>query len=139
MHNLRIKLILAFLSAVIVPSFFTALLSIKETREFAENPFNLAFFNEVKQIDNGISLMFKLIADNTNLLSKNSLLEESYQDITRYMDKSASTISPLAVESKQADLYRLFLDIASSFSELNYIYYGTTIGGYVQWPASTLR
>lgn len=138
MHNLRIKLILAFLSAVIVPSFFIALLTIKETREFAENSFNHAFFNEVKQIDKGISLMFKLIGDNVTLLSKNSLLEENHQDLTRYLNQPAATISPLAIESKQADLYRLFLDISSSLTELNYIYYGTTLGGYLQWPAGDI-
>jgi signal transduction histidine kinase/DNA-binding response OmpR family regulator len=135
MHNLRIKLILAFLSAVIVPSFFTVLLTIKETREFAENSFNHAFFNEVKQIDKGISLMFKLIGDNVTLLSKNSLLEGSHQDITRYLNQPATTMSPLSTKSKQANLYRLFLDTASSLTELNYIYYGTSLGGYLQWPA----
>ena len=135
MRNLRLRLILAFLSAVIVPSFFTALLSINESKNFAKSSFHHAFFNEVRQIDNGISLMFKLIADNITLLSKHSLIEASHQDITRYLDQPATMMQPLKVPSKQADLYRLFLDISSSFTDLSYIYYGTSLGGYLQWPA----
>lgn len=135
MQNLRVKLIVGFLAAVIVPTFFTGLLTINETRKFAKNSYNFAFNNEVKQIDAGISLMFKLISNNVTLLSKNPLLEQSHQSITRYVNSPATTMKPLADDSKQAALYRRFLDIASSITELNYIYYGTTIGGYVQWPA----
>jgi len=135
MHNLRIKLVLAFLFAVIVPSFFIALLSIKETKEFAKNSFDHAVINEVRQIDKGISLMFKLIGGNVTLLSKNKLLEQSHKSIPLYLNQSATLMTPLASKSKEADVYRLFLDISSSLPELSYIYFGSTRGGYVQWPA----
>ena len=134
MKNLRTKLVLAFLSAIVFPAFFTVFLTINETQGFAKQSFNQAFTNEVRQIDKGISLMFKMIGDNVTLLSKSPLLEPSHKKLSRYIDKPAMAMTPTTNSPEEAALYQLFTDIGESFSDVNYVYFGSVEGGYLQWP-----
>ncbi|WP_286233633.1 hybrid sensor histidine kinase/response regulator [Thalassotalea sediminis] len=138
MRSLKAKLIFAFLSAIIIPAFFTAFLTVKETTFFAKDSFNKAFINEVKQIDNGISLMFKLIGDNVTLLSKNPLFIAAHQDLTRYMDRPATLITPLENSQIEAELFKLFTEVGESLTDLSYVYFGSHQGGYLQWPAGNI-
>ncbi|WP_048692872.1 hybrid sensor histidine kinase/response regulator [Catenovulum maritimum] len=134
MRHLRVKLILAFLCAVTIPLFVNFLFSVSEARTHARNSFESRFYGEVHQIDNGISLMFKLYENQLSLLSADPILLESAKHITSYMHLAATKMSPSQSNPQEKLLFQKFKQIAQHYPNLNYLYMGTEQGGYVQWP-----
>ena len=134
MRHLRVKLVLAFLCAVTIPLFVNFLLTVSEARTHARDSFESRFYGEVQQIDNGISLMFQLYENQLSLLSENSLITDSAPHISSYMHLPATQMRPSQSNDTEQKLYQLFAQIAEHYPNLNYLYFGTEQGGYIQWP-----
>ena len=135
MSNLGIKLILAFLSAVIFPLAVTHWLTERETESYAANAFENSFLSEVRQIEHSVSVMFDQYRDNVSLLSSSADFESAKGAISTYMDKTATTMQSATIGGLETKLYQQFANIAQHLSDVSYIYYGTYGGGYMQWPA----
>lgn len=133
MKKLRFKLILAFLSAVIIPLVITEYFTLSRAETYAKESFQTRFTSEVKQIDYGLTMMFKLIGNNVSLLGTNSSIIDNQPHVSRYLDLPATQMTPTN-NPNEAQIYNYFEHIASNFEQLNYIYFGTEQGGYVQWP-----
>lgn len=134
MSNLGIKLIFAFLCAVVIPLAVTNYLTVRETESYAAQTFENSFLGEVRQIENAVSMMFSQYSDNVNLLSANPDLYSARNEITTYMDKEATMMTSDVNGGFETKLYNHFETIAEHLPDLNYIYYGTYSGGYMQWP-----
>lgn len=134
MRHLRVKLVLAFLCAVTIPLFVNFLLTVSEARTHARDSFESRFYGEVQQIDNGISLMFQLYENQLSLLSENSLITDSAPHISSYMHLPATQMRPSQSNDTEQKFYQLFAQIAEHYPNLNYLYFGTEQGGYIQWP-----
>ncbi|WP_440905279.1 response regulator [Catenovulum sp. SX2] len=134
MRNLRVKLILAFLCAVTIPLFANFIFTISEVRTHARDAFESRFYGEVQQIDNGISQMFKLYASQLSLLSEQAIFKDSAQHISTYMHLPATQMRPSSSNIAEQSLYKNFVQISEHYPNLNYIYFGTEQGGYIQWP-----
>ena len=130
---------LAFLTAVLVPLAVTNFLTISETKKFATNAFENSFYNEVKQIENGVSMMFDLYRQNVSLLSESPLLFEAHHQLTQYLDAPASQMNPDEAGGFETQLYNEFAKLASHYKNLNYIYFGTSQGAYLQWPKGPIN
>ncbi|WP_016955789.1 response regulator [Catenovulum agarivorans] len=134
MRNLRFKLVLAFLCAVTIPLFTNFVFTINEVQTHARDAFESRFYGEVQQIDNGISQMFKLYASQLSLLSEQEIFKDSAQHISTYMHLPATQMRPSSSNTAEKALFKQFAQIAQHYPNLNYIYFGTEQGGYVQWP-----
>lgn len=139
MSTLKLKLLVAFLSAVVIPLVVTNWLVMNETKNFEVDSFRQSFHSEMRQIENSVNIMFTLYQNHVNLLSKQPEFYNANNDITTYMSKSGSVeLTPNLAFGPEADVYQLFTTIAAEFADLAYLYYGTEQGGYLQWPLGGL-
>ncbi|EWH08618.1 Hpt sensor hybrid histidine kinase [Catenovulum agarivorans DS-2] len=134
MQQLRVKLVLAFLCAVTIPLFANFVFTISEVRTHAKNAFESRFYGEVRQIDNAITLMFKLYENQLSLISTQPEFIKNAEYVSSYMHLAATQMQPSASNPKEQQLFDKFSQIAQHYPNLNYLYFGTEQGGYVQWP-----
>lgn len=134
MHNFRIKLILAFFVAVLLPLVVTNHLANKEATTFASGHLESRFQKEVSQIEVQVSQLFSQYHNNVSYLSNHPLFLKTRNQITRYMTGDGGMMRPLHGTSVEKDLYQVFDEFSLHFPYIAYIYFGTTDGGYLQWP-----
>lgn len=129
------KLVIAFVSAVVLPSAIISFLMVEHGKRQAINNFTLSNEREVRQINNSLSILFKSISDNVDYLSRHATVRQGHRGIASYIDSPTESIMrPLAGSKIERDIYRLFESFARTHSDLAYIYMGNESGQYVQWP-----
>lgn len=133
------KLVIAFVSAVVLPSAIISFLMVEHGKRQAIDNFTLSNEREVRQINNSLSILFNNISDNVDYMSRHELVKSGRTGITRYVENPTETIMrPLSGTKTERDIYQLFDSFARTHSDLAYIYMGNEEGGYVQWPQGEL-
>lgn len=138
--GMRNRLIAAFLVVVLLPllaiSFFLDMTVQKQTKE----DFIKATTREVAQVDHSITLFFEGMKQNTKMLATHPVTRRGDGKITTYMDKKGGAdgmipMTPMENGGYEAELYTLFAQFTKSHPEVSTISFGTSDGGYIQWPA----
>ncbi len=139
MNKLRTTLALAFALSVIIPVTIVVSITFNQARQHARDTFVSSMHNEVKQIDNAFSFLFKQIEDNVRFMAKLPLIVEATPHVPiNIKTASAHTFEPDNSGSLNDRLYRYFSEYAATHDDLAYMYTASSEGGYLQWPAGPL-
>jgi len=130
--NIKKKLLLALITAGIVPILIVSVFVVNALRNQALDNFVTSSNNEIRQVDNAITLFFKGIEQNLTYLQ--SSLQDADQSITTYMDTASVQMTPDKNGGLEQEIYSVFNEMGRSHSDYAYIYAGTQHGGFIQWP-----
>lgn len=133
------KLVIAFVSAVILPSAIISFLMVQHGERQAIENFTLSNEREVRQINKSLTILFDNIAANVDYFSRHETVIRGHEGISDYLTTQTDTMMrPRAGTKIERDIFRLFEDFARTHADLAYIYMGNEDGGYVQWPQGEL-
>ncbi|AGB42071.1 methyl-accepting chemotaxis protein [Halobacteroides halobius DSM 5150] len=139
--TIKSKLIAIVLVLALVPIIVLGLLGTNKMKKMITNNFLESTTKEVKQVDKSISLYFKTVKENCELLSTMSQVKQANETITTYMDKTTPEerkLTPLENGGIEAEIYKLYQKFAQSHPNSAYVYMATINGGYIQWPANSV-
>lgn len=130
------KLVIAFVSAVIIPATIITYMMVQHAQGQAKQNFVLSNEREVRQIDNSFNILFSEIAQNVEYLAQHVSVLASYEGISTYLTSPRATLMQPEIGSQiEQTLYQLFTDFGVHHPRIAYIYLGNEEGAYVQWPA----
>lgn len=133
------KLVLAFISAVLLPTAVISYLMFQQSRDQAENNFLLTTEREVRQIDSSLFFLFQQIVGDVDYLAGHQVVKRGNANVTTYMDVNDTTfIKPQDGTETERAMYALFEAFGQTHPDITYIYFGNAKGGYVQWPAGDI-
>ncbi|UGA57320.1 methyl-accepting chemotaxis protein [Vibrio sp. VB16] len=132
--NIKKKLLLALIIASILPVLIVSIFVVNLLRTQAIDSFIDNSSNEMRQVDNTISVYFKGIEENIAYLAKHANLYQDDNTITRYIDQSSATMTPDKNDGIESEIFALFNDVGRAHPDYSYIYMGTQYGGFIQWP-----
>lgn len=135
--SIKKKLLFALIVASIIPIFIVSISVVNITRNQSVDNFLHASNNEIRQVDNAISIYFKGIEDNLTYLTKTSSMLAADTSITSYMDKESVQMTPMNNGTLEQEIYTLFDDLGKTHPNYAYIYMGTQFGGFIQWPTGS--
>jgi methyl-accepting chemotaxis protein len=132
--KLKSKLIVALLSASVIPVAIVAAVMISSIRSQSVANFDSYTRNEMSQVDNAISLYFQGIDQNVRMLAANPEVEAADGTLTQYMDKPSGPMTPSQNGPVERKIFQQLSLIGTSHHGYSYVYMGTKDGGYIQWP-----
>lgn len=133
------KLVLAFLSAVLLPTAVVSYLMFHQSREQAENNFLLTTEREVRQIDTSLNFLFQQIAGDVEYLAQHQAVKGAFGNLSSYVELGQiSRVQPEKGSEEEQSLFTLFEQFSNTHRDIAYVYYGDVHGGYIQWPAGDL-
>jgi len=133
--SIKNRLILAILSAVILPLTIITYLSTNDVRKQAYQNFQERAEAEVKHIDNTFSLYLNGLGEDAAFLAKSFPLQDLTADTTLYTGESKPTRTA-TTGSPEAKAYALMSAFGKARPDLAYVFLGLETGGYIQWPSS---
>ena len=137
--SIKARLVTAFLAVTLIPLLiiggFMDYTIKKQTRE----DFLKSTTREISQVDHGIQLFFDGMKENTRLLADDPLTRRSDGKITVYIDKKGGADGMVAMTPQEnggyeAELYGLMQRFAKSHPTVSVVSFGTSDGGFLQWP-----
>ncbi|MEO2281505.1 methyl-accepting chemotaxis protein [Pseudoalteromonas pernae] len=135
--SIRSKLLIALISAIIIPLGIVAVIVITQAREQALSHFQNLTNREVVQIDRGLSTFFSEISKDVDFLASHQRVLDAQTNVTLY--RNSTKASQLAAEKgseTERAAYTLFKHFGQTHNGLAYVYMGNEEGGYIQWPQS---
>lgn len=142
-ENMSVKKKIIVLLSVV---FIVAMLSMgivldKIIAEKTQEDFIAATRREVEQVDNAIVLFLSNLKDNLKMIASNPTLKQA-GNITVYTNAVSPDgsdmipMEPLKKGGFEAEVYKIFEQFGESHQGVvSVVSYGTTDGGYLQWPA----
>lgn len=129
------KLVIAFVSAVVLPSAIISFVMVEHGNRRAIENFTLSNEREVRQIDNSLTILYQSIAENVDYLSRHETVMKGSEAIAVYLNNPTETLMrPKSGSQIERNIFLLFEKFAQSHPDIAYIYMGNEEGGYVQWP-----
>ncbi len=129
------KLVIAFVTAVVLPTTIITYLMVQHTQKQAKQNFILSNEREVRQIDNSLTILFDQIGENVDYIAQHKTLKQGYQGISTYLTAPRSTLmQPELGSETEQEVFALFREFGSLHPSITYIYFGNAQGGYIQWP-----
>lgn len=132
--NIKKKLLIALVAGTLIPVAIVAIFVANILKTLSLDNFVSSSNNEIRQIENTVSVYFKDIGENLTYLAKSPEIAEIDETITTYMGKESVEMTPNKNGPTEVAIYSLFDQIGSTHPEYAYIYMGTEEGGFVQWP-----
>ncbi|QFU06292.1 Methyl-accepting chemotaxis protein PctB [Pseudoalteromonas sp. THAF3] len=137
--SIRSKLLLAFVSAIILPLGIIAVIVINQARDQALSNFQDLTNREVIQIDRGLSSFFAEIVKDVDFLASHPKVLAATTDVTLYKNSDTSSeLDALAGSQIERQAFTLFSHFGETHPGLAYVYMGNQEGGYIQWPQSAV-
>jgi methyl-accepting chemotaxis protein len=136
--KIRSKIQFSILSALVIPALIISVVLSNKLNEEAHKQFVDVSSREIRQIENGISILFKDIEDNVRFLANHPVATDNSTGITSYVTGSGGPMTPSRNGGNESQMYDLFDMFAKSHEGLAYIYYANQDGGYVQWPEGSI-
>lgn len=138
--GLRNRLILAFFIVVLIPLLGFGLFLDSMVEKQTKQDFVEATTREVVQVDNAISIFFDGLMQNTRMLATEPLARQTDGKISVYINKEAGSdgmipMTPIQNGGYEAELYRMFEQFGANHPQVSVVSFGTSDGGYLQWPA----
>ncbi|MEZ8383161.1 methyl-accepting chemotaxis protein [Vibrio splendidus] len=132
--NIKKKLWIAQVIGILIPITIVSILVANILKNLALDNFVSSSNNEIRQVENAVSIYFKDIGENLTYLAKSPLLTHADDSITTYMGKPSAEMTPEENGSVERTIYSLFDQVGKTHPEYAYIYMGTKDGGFIQWP-----
>lgn len=132
--KIKSKLMVALVSASVVPVAIAAAVMISSLRSHSTANFESYTRNEMFQVDNAISLYFQGIDQNVRMLAANPDVQAADATLTQYMDKPSAPMTPSQNGPVERKIFQQLNLIGTSHHGYSYVYMGTKDGGYIQWP-----
>jgi methyl-accepting chemotaxis protein len=135
--TLKTKMILAFMSVVaisiaVICTLTGIRLSLNSLETFMQNS-----TQQLTQIDEAMNIFINEAKMNAEMVSKNPLLSENDNSITTYGHTTRTTaMTPLAKGGREAEIFEFFRLVHEAHPAYASAFFGTTYGGYLQYPAS---
>lgn len=138
--SIRNRLIVTFLAISFIPLIVVGSFIDRNVRISAQADFATATTREVNQVDNAISIFFGGMKKNAKMLADSPGIRRTDGKITSYIGKAGGAdgmvpMNPLATGGYEADLYSVFEQVVKAHPEVSTISFGTSDGGYLQYPA----
>jgi methyl-accepting chemotaxis protein len=136
--KIRSKIQLSVLSALVIPALIISMVLSSKLKEEAHKQFVDVSSREIRQIENGIAILFKDIEDNVRFLANHPVATGGGSNITSYIKGTGGPMTPSSNGGNEGSMYQLFDMFAKSHEGLAYIYFANQEGGYVQWPEGNI-
>lgn len=138
--GIRNRLIVTFLAISFIPLIVVGFFIDRNIRSSAQVDFTIATTREVNQVDNAISIFFDGMKKNTKMLAESPSIRRMDGKLTLYMNKTGGAdgmvpMKPLEAGGYETDLYSAFEQFVKAHPEVSTISWGTSDGGYLQYPA----
>ncbi|BFH63196.1 methyl-accepting chemotaxis protein [Paenibacillus azoreducens] len=135
LKSIRMKLILAFLAAILIPITIIGVIVHKSMVREITDTFVMATSDEISQVDKRMALFFDTTKENVKYLADTPIVHQADNTITTYMNQTEKQKSHFAqnggIESK---LFEDFERFAKAHPNTSSVFMATSNGGYVQWP-----
>lgn len=131
------KLILAIAVSVILPTLIIASVSISKTTSQSKQNFITATQNEIRQVDNSFSVFFDQVKSNTKFLSQHPTVLAVPDEASTYFNEEVM-MDPANAHPAEAEIFDLYRQFGETHEELLYVYLGTPLGGFIQYPAEKI-
>lgn len=131
------KLILAIAVSVILPTFLIAWVSISKTTSQSKDNFISATQNEIRQVDNSFNVFFDQVKSNTKFLSQHPTVLAVPDEASTYFG-AEQMMDPANAHPAEAEIFDLYRQFSQTHEELLYVYLGSPLGGFIQYPAETI-
>lgn len=129
------KLVLVFALVLIVVIGALSTISIHQARSTAEETSKQASLRQIKQVEVTIHQFFESMKAEARFLASDPNLPRAFGSLSTYLKASdEGLMTPTRNGQSEATLFRAFERYAKAKGGLGYVYFGTTRGGYVQWP-----
>lgn len=139
MMKLRRNLVLAFVLSVALPVTVVQTLTFVEARKQTRDSFIASITGEIKQINNSFSLFFKQIEDDVRYLSQLEIVQQAALTLPVVIDNPQPSVQRAEeFTGVNKDLHALFKRFGTTHDDLAYIYLGSELHGYLQWPAGPM-
>lgn len=135
--NIRTRLTVAMLSAVIVPLAIIAVMVVMKFRDSALLEFENRSSAEIRHVDKAFSLYLNGLAEDAAFLASTQAVRGLDGNVSRYMDAPKQTYSQRQ-GSPEARAFALLDDFGNARPDLAYVFLGLDDGGYIQWPTGEL-
>lgn len=136
--KIRNKIQLSVLSALVIPALIISVVLSSKLKQEAYRQFVDVSSREIRQIENGIAILFKDIEDNVRFLASHPVATDGGSNMTSYAQSSGGPMTPSRNGGNETKMYQLFDMFAKSHEGLAYIYYANQEGDYVQWPEGSI-
>ncbi len=133
--NIGQKLLIAFFASILLPILIICIvLGFKISTQSQANFINSSR-SELRQIDNGMTIMFEDLMNNIEMMASDPLIKRADETITTYKTNTTVTpMTPIQNGGIEAELYRYFERAVKSHPNYSVLGVGTRYGGYVQYP-----
>ncbi|ASP37339.1 chemotaxis protein [Bacterioplanes sanyensis] len=135
--SIRSRLLLALLSAVILPLLIIAILVTMKLQDQAVSDFEQRAQAEISHIDTAFTLYLTGLAEDATFLAQTDALRRLTADTTTYMGPERQTRSERQGDA-EAEAFALLDDFGKARPDLAYVFLGLETGGYIQWPSSSI-
>lgn len=135
--NIRTRLTIAMLSAVIVPLLVITVLAVLELQRGAVSEFEHRSSAEMRHIDKAFSLYLNGLAEDALFLATTREVLSLDGSATKYFDEP----KPMPEQTRgspEADAFGLFQKFGKSRPDLAYVFLGLDDGAYIQYPTNEL-
>ena len=138
--SMKNRLTVLFVVMVLVPLLTVGAIIDRNICSNARADFNTATTAQVKQVDDTVTLFFDGIKKDAKWMAALPELRNKNAMVTRYMDqpgdaKGMIEMNPLAAGGDEALLYQTFERVVKAHPEISTVSWGTSDGGYLQYPA----
>jgi len=130
--TIKKKLISAFTATVLLPVAIIGVIAVNSLENLALSDFRNSTLEQVKQVDNGMSLFFQQTGAVLKLASKNPVVRQADRDISSYVDKTEKMfIDPVKHGGITKEISAYFKDVTTSNENIGEVFMGTKWDGYV--------
>jgi methyl-accepting chemotaxis protein len=138
--GMRNRLIASFIGVLMIPLLIISVFLDTTVKKQTREDFINGTTREVVQVDNAMDLFLQGVKENTSMIATNSLIGQTDGKIMTYMDKKGGAdgmvpMTPLENGGYEAELYQQFGQFIKTHPQVSTISFGTTDGGFMQWPA----
>ncbi|MAK89791.1 MAG: chemotaxis protein [Oleibacter sp.] len=135
--SIKTRLLIALLSAVVLPLAIIAVLVTYKVRDQVFNNFVERAGAEVNHIDKAFTLYLTGLAEDAAYLARSRPVRNLTAATTTYMDSPKNTFSERS-GSAEAEAFAMMEAYGEARPDLAYVFLGLENGAYVQWPSGEL-
>ncbi|KUM43043.1 hypothetical protein AR540_04600 [Pseudomonas sp. EpS/L25] len=137
--TIRNKLIAAFVAVTVIPIVIITIFVTKMAIDREATYFEESSTKQMTEVDNGFNVFLSGVAENALMLSDGALFKSADSTLPNYMDIGKPSQLQQPSFGIAGELWSYFTQIGRSHPNYAYVYMGTSQGGYLQYPASTIK
>jgi methyl-accepting chemotaxis protein len=137
--TIRNKLIAAFIAITIIPILIITLFVSRMVMEREQAYFDESSGKQMAEVDNGFNVFLSGVAENAMAMSESALLKSVDGTMPNYMSIGQASQLQEPTTGKAGEVYANFTQVGKAHPAYAYVYMGSSQGGYLQYPASTIK